>query len=131
MKLTATEIDALLPLEKVYKKSDGRGLFIFVTPAGSKLWRMNYRFEARQKTLSLGPYPTVSLEQARAASSHAKKLLRLGQDPSRVAREGKPRRKGRAANSFDTVADEFLTKRRIEGIADSTMNKKIWLLDMA
>jgi len=131
MKLTVTSIEALLPTEKSYKKADGRGLYVFVTPSGAKLWRMNYRFEDKQKTLSIGPYPIVSLEQARAACLHAKKLLLLGQDPSRVAREGRPRRTGRAANSFDVVADEFLAKRRIEGIAESTMSKKIWLLDMA
>ena len=131
MKLSSIQIEQLPVTGNAYKKSDGRGLYIFITPAGSKVWRLNYRFEHRQKTLSLGPWPMVSLEQARTASLHAKKLLRFGQDPSRIARERKPYRKGRAANSFDAVADEFLTKRRIEGIADSTLNKKIWLLDMA
>lgn len=132
MKLTSADIDALLPAEKAYKRSDGRGLYIFVSPSGYKAWRLNYRFEHRQKTLSLGAYPNVSLEQARAGCLHAKKLLALGQDPALLARDGRKRPKQvRKANTFDAVADEFLNKRRIEGIADTTMSKKIWLLDMA
>lgn len=132
MKLTSADIDALLPAEKAYKRSDGRGLYIFVSPSGYKAWRLNYRFEQRQKTLSLGAYPIVSLDQARAGCLHAKKLLKLGQDPALLARDGRKRPKlVRKANSFDAVADEFLNKRRIEGIADTTMSKKIWLLDMA
>ena len=131
MKLTPTDIAALGPKNKPYKVSDGRGLYIFVTTKGSKLWRMSYRFDGKQKTLSFGPYPTVSLEQARAKCLQAKKLLHVGQDPGLSIRKNSHRRRGRKGNSFDVVADEFLTKRRIEGIADSTMSKKVWLLDMS
>lgn len=93
MKLTESDIDAFLPTGRSYKKADGRGLYVFVTPSGTKFWRMNYRFGDKQKTLSLGPFPIVSLEQTRAACLHAKKLLLLGQSPSRVAREGNPCRR--------------------------------------
>jgi len=54
MPLTDFEIDAFAPQEKSYKRADGRGLHIFVTRTGSKLWRMNYRFRGKQKTLSFG-----------------------------------------------------------------------------
>ncbi|MFT5776267.1 Arm DNA-binding domain-containing protein [Hyphomonas sp.] len=54
MPLTDFEIDAFAPQEKFYKRADGRGFHIFVTRTSSKLWRMNYRFRGKQKTLSFG-----------------------------------------------------------------------------
>ena len=61
MPLTDSEIDAFAPQEKSYKRADGGGLHIFVVPTGSKLWRMNYRFEGKQKTLSFGAWPKSPL----------------------------------------------------------------------
>jgi Arm domain-containing DNA-binding protein len=54
MPLTDLQIKRFSPSEKPYKRADGGGLFIQVTPKGSKLWRMSYRFEGKQKLLSLG-----------------------------------------------------------------------------
>jgi hypothetical protein len=54
MKLTDSEIEALAIEPKSYKRADGRGLYILVAPTGSKHWRMNYRFDGRQKTLAFG-----------------------------------------------------------------------------
>ena len=66
MPLTETQIRNLKPESTPKKHFDGEGLFLYVTPTGSKLWRMAYRFEGREKLLSFGKYPTVSLRDARA-----------------------------------------------------------------
>jgi len=66
MPLTDTRIRNAKPTEKPFKLSDGGWLFLFVAPAGSKLWRMAYRFHGAEKTLSFGGYPDVSLKDARA-----------------------------------------------------------------
>jgi integrase len=68
--------------EKAYKLTDAAGLHLFVTPAGSKLWRYKYSFEGREKLLSLGPYPDLSLAAARDQRDAAKAILRSGRDPS-------------------------------------------------
>lgn len=64
--LTDTEIRKTKPTEKPQKISDGGGLFLLVTPQGSKLWRLAYRFAGKQKTLAIGEYPTIGLADARA-----------------------------------------------------------------
>jgi hypothetical protein len=125
MLMTDSEIDAFAPLEKSYKRADGRGLDIFVTPTGSKLWRMNYRLEGKQKTLSFGAWPIVTLEEARALRNNAKRLLRQDIDTGAVQQSRKARRRGRAPTTFDVIADEFLEKRRLEGLAETTLSKKL------
>ena len=59
MPLTDLKIKSLKPAEKPYKAADGGGLYIQVTPTGSKLWRMRYRFDGKQQLLSFGAYPDV------------------------------------------------------------------------
>lgn len=130
MPLTDSEIDDFAPQEKSYKRADGGGLHIFVVPTGSKLWRMNYRFEGKQKTLSFGAWPVVTLEEARALRNNAKRLLRQDIDPGAVQQSRKARRRGRAPTTFDVIADEFLEKRRLEGLAETTLSKKAWLLGL-
>ena len=131
MPLTDSEIDAFAPLEKSYKRADGRGLHIFVTPTGSKLWRMNYRFEGKQKTLSFGAWPIVTLEEAREKCIMAKRLLKQDIDPGGVRKSLRPGRKKRDPDSFNAIADEFLHKRKLDGLAETTLGKKAWLLDLA
>ena len=69
------------PKAKPYKLTDAEGLFLFVTPAGSKLWRMKYRIHGKEKLLSLGAYPAVGLKKARADRDKAKEQLAAGKDP--------------------------------------------------
>jgi Arm DNA-binding domain len=68
----------LKPSEKDYKQSDGGGLFMLVTTTGSKLWRLGYRLDGKQKLLALGQYPVTSLADARIKRDNAKKLLAEG-----------------------------------------------------
>ena len=75
MPLTETQIRNLKPDSTPKKHFDGEGLFLYVTPTGSKLWRMAYRFKGKAKLLSFGKYPTVSLRDARTRRDEAKSLL--------------------------------------------------------
>jgi len=81
MKLTDSKCRAAKPKEKAYKLSDGEGLYLYVKPVGSKLWKMSYRFEDKQRDLSFGPYPTVALAEAREKKTRAKRCLLEGIDP--------------------------------------------------
>ena len=73
--------------DKPFKLSDGEGMYLFVQPNGSRLWRMGYRFDGKQKTLAFGIYPYVSLADARERRFKAKRLLVTGVDPGAVAKE--------------------------------------------
>jgi hypothetical protein len=110
------------------KLSDGGGLYVLIQPTGGKLWRLAYRFGGKQKTLALGAYPAVSLEEARRLRDSAKKLLSRSIDPS-VQR--KADRHAGKDSSFRGVAEEVIAKQEREGRAQATVTKKRWLLDFA
>jgi len=131
MALTDTQLRNLKPREKPFKRADGGGLFLLVTPHGSKLWRLAYRFAGKQKTLAIGVYPTVTLEKARVAREAAKRLLADGADPSAARKAEKRRQRLAAENTFTAVAEEWVGKLHKEGRAPSTLAKKIWLLEFA
>jgi Arm DNA-binding domain len=75
MTLTDAAARNAKPREKPYKLSDGHGLYLQVEPSGSKLWRLKYRFNEREKRLSFGVYPSVTLAQARELQLEARRLL--------------------------------------------------------
>lgn len=110
------------------KLSDGGGLYLLVQPAGSKLWRQAYRFDGKQKTVSLGAYPLVSLAEARMARDEHKKLLVRGIDPSAQRKLDRFAARGARADTFKLVAEELLEKFGIEGNSEETLSKKRWLL---
>lgn len=83
MKLTDTKIRSTKPLARDYKLSDGGGLYLLITPAGGKLWRLKFRTEGREKKLAIGSYPEISLGDARRRRDEARALLAAGKDPSR------------------------------------------------
>lgn len=74
MPLTDVHIRSLKPADKPHKYSDGGGLFLFIPPSGSKLWRMAYRFEGKSRLLSFGAYPAVSLKDARERRDEARRM---------------------------------------------------------
>ena len=86
-KLNDKAVAAAKAKEKDYKVSDGDGLFILVKTNGSKLWRLKYRFGSKEKLLSFGQYPAVSLKDARAWTLDARKLLAAGFDPMEVKQD--------------------------------------------
>lgn len=131
MPLTDTQIRTMKPAASPVKHSDGGGLHLLVSPRGSKLWRLAYRYAGKQKTLALGTYPATSLSDARHKRDQAKRLLAVGVDPSEQAKLDKIAKRALNANTFAAVADEFLRKTEREGKADATMIKKRWLIDLA
>jgi len=104
MALTDLAIRKTKPDAKQIKLSDSGGLQLIVTPKGAKHWRLAYRHHGKQKSLSLGSYPVVSLADARNARDAARKLLITGADPSlhrKLERQS-------AAVTFGLVGDELL-----------------------
>jgi hypothetical protein len=87
--LKDTQIKSLKPKDKPYKLSDSNGLFIYVTKNGTKYWRQKYRYNGKEKLLSHGEYPFVSLKKARDLRDLARQLLSDGQDPSQAKRVAK------------------------------------------
>ena len=131
MALTDTALKALKPTEKPTKHSDGGGLHILLSPQGSKLWRLSYRFDGKQQTMALGSYPAVTLADARRLRDNAKALLAKGINPSQQAKLERITRQASNAVTFKSVADEFLQKIEKEGKAEATRRKKEWLLSLA
>jgi len=80
MPLTEIQARNSKPRERAYKMADGEGLFLFVQPNGSKLWRMKYRFAGKEKLLSFGAYPDLGIAAARDKRTAAKALLAEGVD---------------------------------------------------
>lgn len=95
-----------------YKLSDGEGLYVLVQPTGSKLWRLKYYFGGKEKVLSIGKYPLVSLSEARDRRYEAKKQLRANIDPNGYKREVKRASLFDAGNSFYAVAQDWLDTNR-------------------
>ncbi|MCP4475826.1 MAG: integrase arm-type DNA-binding domain-containing protein [Gammaproteobacteria bacterium] len=97
---------------KTIKLFDGEGLFLQVTPKGKKGWRLKYRYHGKEKLLSLGVYPTVSLKQARKRKYEMRQLLTDGIDPSEHRKAVKKTARESAANSFEVIAREWFEKHR-------------------
>ena len=104
MSLTDTAIKKAKPADKPVKLSDGKGLYLLVNPAGSKLWRWKYRVLGKEKVMALGAYPDVSLAQARDEVDKARKILAAGDDPMAIRKASKVATRTAAGNSFETVA---------------------------
>lgn len=110
MPITDTAIRNAKPKDKAYRLSDERGMYLEVSPSGGKWWRVKYRIGGKEKRLSLGVYPDVSLSQARQRREDARKLIADGVDPSENRKAQKAAKVERAANSFETVAREWYAK---------------------
>lgn len=95
--------------QRPYKLSDGGGLHLLVQPNGSKLWRLKYRFEGKEKLLSFGKYPIVTLAIAREKRNEAKLLLDQGKDPAEVKKLQKQRRS--ALKLFEEIARSWHANR--------------------
>jgi integrase len=110
MPLTDTAVRNAKPGAKPIKLFDERGLFVLVTPTGGKWWRLKYRYDNKEKLLSLGVYPDVGLKDARDRRDEARKLLAAGIDPGENRKAQRAAKQDRAANSFEVVAREWFVK---------------------
>lgn len=106
MALVDTALRGLKPQEKPKKYSDGGGLHLLVNPNGSKLWRLAYRFDGKQKTLAFGAYPKVTLADARALRERAKKALADGIDPAKHTNIDKTDH-----DTFEAIGREWLNSQ--------------------
>ena len=131
MKLSDTKLRNFKPEEKTYRKSDGEGLFIEVRPNGSKLWRLAYRLDGKQKLLAIGKYPEVSLSKAREKKVDAKSLIADGVDPVKARQKERAKRLEKTEHTFEKIAAELLDKRAREGLAEVTLKKRKWLIGIA
>jgi integrase len=109
MALSDTKIRNSKPKDKQYKLYDSDGLFMVVAPAGGKWWRFKYRLGGKEKQISLGTYPEVSLAKARERRDKARRQVADGIDPSEV-RKTKKAAEEQAENTFEAVAREWHTK---------------------
>ena len=113
MKLSDASVRTARANGNVQKLSDGGGLYLHVTEKGSKLWRMAYRYEGKQKLLSFGAYPAVSLKDARQRRDAARELLAKGIDPGeekKQAREARLAQEWEERDTFEHVAREWFAK---------------------
>lgn len=118
--LNTGKIKSLKPKDKPYKKGDANGLYIHVMPNGTKIWRQKYRYHGREKLLTHGRYPIITLADARRLRDAALKMLAEGDDPAKIKRQEKIKNR----NTFGTLAKEWFDKQAInwtEGHAD-----KVW-----
>ena len=107
MSLSDSIIRNVRPKEKPYRIFDGEGLYLEVSPAGGKLWRMKYRFGGKEKRLSFGTYPVITLKEARTKREEAKRLLYEGKDPGALKKAKKAAIEAASANTFESVAREW------------------------
>ena len=115
--LTATEVKVSKPREKDYKLADGRGLYLLVTKSGGKHWKLKYRMESKEKKLSLGAYPEISLAEARELREKYRSEIAKKIDPAAKKAASKKQLKvedQKAANTFQIISTEFLERIRDE-----------------
>jgi integrase len=105
MALTDIKVRTAKPTDKQYKLTDGSGMHLLVHPNGSKYWRLQYRFDGKQKMLALGVYPDVSLADARARRDEARKLLANSIDPGDKKKNNKVEQE--EARTFEQLAIEW------------------------
>lgn len=107
MALSDTALRNAKPTEKAYKLYDEKGLYLIVNPNGGKWWRFKYRFNDKEKTLSLGTYPEIKLAGARTQRDDARALVADGRDPGEARKQAKIQAKLESLNTFEAIANEW------------------------
>jgi hypothetical protein len=126
MPLTDKACKNAKPKDKTYKLFDSGGLYLEVTPKGGLLWRLKYRYLNKEKKLCIGPYPTITLAEARQHRDEARKLIINGQDPSAVKHEIKQERIQEGQNTYEVIAREWHEHKKAEWSevnADTTLKR--------
>jgi integrase len=120
MALTELNIKNAKPKAKPYKLSDGDGMFLLISPAGGKHWRLKFRFLGKEKALAMGSYPEISLADARERRFEARKLLANGIDPSAKKQQAKQGALDDAAMTLELVARKWMEKIQ-KGLSEKYM----------
>jgi integrase len=123
MSLTGIEIRSAKAAEKAIKLFDSGGLYLLVNPNGSRWWRLKYRYGGKERGISLGVYPEISLKRARAKRDEARRLVAEGVDPSAERKASKLA----LHETFRGIADEWLDLQA-KTLAPVTFNKARWML---
>lgn len=131
MPLSDIKIRNLKPKEKAYKVSDFEGLYLLIKSNGSKLWHFKYRMYGKEKLLSIGIYPDVSLAQARRAKDEARANVAADVDPSDAKQEIKRIKMEAKGQTFERIGKGFLSKQRKEGKSAATLSKTEYHLKLA
>jgi len=130
MALTDVKSRGAKPGKLRQKLSDGGGLQLWIQPNGSRLWQLIYRYQGKQAQMALGPYPQVSLHDARTKRDEVRTKIRAGINPAaekQLAEATQPP----PGDTFKEIALEFIAKCRRDNLAGPTMVKKEWLLSFA
>lgn len=128
MPLTELQAKQAQAGDKDRKISDEKGLYLHVTNKGGKYWRMKYRFAGKEKKLSIGVYPEVSLKAARLERDNARMQLNKGIDPGQLKQTKKALLKEAHSNSFQAVALEWFTIQKSRW-TETTAEKQLWVLE--
>lgn len=115
--LTDARVRQAASADKPYNLYDTGGLYLTISPTGSKWWRLKYWHAGKEKRIGLGAYPEVSLANARDARDKARIAIRAGNDPGMLKRAESARLKVSAANSFEAVAREWLAVKKSGWVA--------------
>lgn len=107
MSLTIVAINHAKPKDETYRLYEEKGLDLEVTKAGGKLWRLKYRFGGKEKRLAIGPYPEISLKDARATRDAARTQLAAGTDPNEYKKLMKATARTDSTNTFEGIAREW------------------------
>ena len=121
--LTAAWVKSARPKDKPYKLSDRDGLYLLIKPTGTRYWRMNYRFNGQQRTISFGRWPEITLAEAREMLVGARRSLAKDIDPIEQAKLNEIAKSIAAPNTFQSIAEEWLDKIEKEGVAAMTLKK--------
>jgi Arm DNA-binding domain len=113
MPLTDLLARSAKPRDKTYKLSDTKGLYLQVEPNGSKLWRLKYRFNGKERRLAFGVYPEVTLARAGEPQIEARRVLSEGIDPGELKKQAKRSAAAASANTFEAVAREWFAKHSL------------------
>lgn len=112
MRLTDIKIRQSKSSDKPRKLTDGHGLYLEIRPNGSKLWRYRYRIAGRENLFAIGEYPAISLQEARKIRDEARCLVKQGIHPSHARRDTLAKQLAKNVNTFESVAREWLDKKR-------------------
>ena len=127
--LTDAAVKSAKPEETDYKNAVEKGLYLLVTKAGGKLWRMDYRFDGKHKTMALGQYPEITLKDARERRDDARKLLANGIDPGQQRKEEKSAKEEACQNTFGAAAAAWFEKWRADKSDSTIVHVRRWLDD--